>query len=63
MLKHHQVVELPVTSSICTMATDLPPLYKDPFDRLIIATALEKNLAILTSDKTIPTYPGIRVLW
>lgn len=63
MLNHHQLVELPVTSMICALATSLPPIHKDPFDRIIIATAMEKHLAILTSDKTIPTYPGIRVLW
>ncbi|MCC5840384.1 MAG: type II toxin-antitoxin system VapC family toxin [Opitutales bacterium] len=63
MLQHHQLVELPVTARICAAATALPAIHKDPFDRIIIATALEKHLVILTSDKTIPTYPGIRVLW
>jgi PIN domain nuclease of toxin-antitoxin system len=63
MLHHHQLVELPVTSDICTAATALPPLHKDPFDRIIIATALKKHLTILTTDKIIPAYPGVRVLW
>lgn len=63
MLKHHHLVEIPVTSSICLGATALPPLHRDPFDRIIIATAMELRLEILTSDKTIPTYPGIRILW
>ena len=63
MLKHHQLVELPVSAGICTAATELPPLHKDPFDRIIIATALAKKLSILTSDKIIPTYAGVRVLW
>ena len=63
MLEHHQLTELPVSSSICTAATALPPLHKDPFDRIIIATALEKQLTILTSDTIIPTYPGVRTFW
>jgi len=63
MIAHHQLIELPVTSSVAVSATALPPLHKDPFDRIIIATALEKRMRILTSDKTIPTYPGVRVLW
>lgn len=63
MLKHHQLVELPVSAGICTAATELPPIHKDPFDRIIIATALANKLSILTSDKIIPTYPGVRVLW
>ena len=52
-----------MTSSVAASATALPPLHKDPFDRIIIATALEKRMPILTSDKTVPTYPGVRVLW
>lgn len=63
MLKHHQLIELPVTSATCTAATALPLLHKDPFDRLIIATALAQGLEILTSDQIIPTYPGIKTLW
>ncbi len=63
MLEHHQLTELPVTSTICTAATALPPLHKDPFDRIIIATALEQNLEILTSDKIIPTYADVTTFW
>lgn len=63
MLAHHQLTELPVTSAICAAATSLPPLHKDPFDRIIIATALPQKLDILTSDKIIPAYPGVTTLW
>lgn len=63
MIAHYQLIELPVTSSVGVSSAALPPLHKDPFDRIIIATALEKRMLILTSDKTIPTYPGVRVLW
>ncbi|MDZ4287878.1 MAG: type II toxin-antitoxin system VapC family toxin [Prosthecobacter sp.] len=63
MLKHHQVREIPVTSAIGIRAAGLPLLHKDPFDRLIIATAQEHGLEILTSDRTISTYPGITTLW
>lgn len=63
MLRQHQVRELPITSSICLTASALPLLHKDPFDRLIIATAREHGLQILTSDQVIPTYPGVLTLW
>jgi PIN domain nuclease of toxin-antitoxin system len=63
MVRQHHLEELPVTSSIALTATSLPPLHKDPFDRLIIATALEHRLQILTSDAILPTYPGITTLW
>lgn len=63
MLKHHRLAELPVTSEICISATALPPIHRDPFDRIIIATALQEQLEILTTDKIIPTYPKVKVLW
>ena len=49
-------------SSLCA-AADLPRLHRDPFDRVLVACALERNLAILTSDRIIPTYPGVKVIW
>lgn len=63
MLQHHELTELPVSSSISITATSLPTLHKDPFDRLIIAAAIEKNLTIITSDQTIQKYPEITTLW
>jgi PIN domain nuclease of toxin-antitoxin system len=63
MLRHHDITELPVTSSHVLAATALPPLHKDPFDRLIIAAALEGGFEILTFDTLIMSYPGVRTLW
>jgi len=34
----------------------------DPFDRMLIAQALEENLILITSDRTMPFYPGLKVL-
>jgi PIN domain nuclease of toxin-antitoxin system len=41
----------------------LPFVHRDPFDRMLVAQALEEDLPIITSDPHIPQYPGIRVLW
>jgi len=41
---------------------ELVPLidtHRDPFDRLIIATALFENLAIITSDKRFENYTSL----
>ncbi|MEM9509459.1 MAG: hypothetical protein AAGA16_17535 [Cyanobacteria bacterium P01_E01_bin.35] len=40
----------------------LPLLHKDPFDRLIMAQALQHDLTIMTEDKLILAYPDIRLL-
>ena len=38
--------------------------HRDPFDRLLIATALEENLIVLTVDKSFSLYPQlIKVFW
>lgn len=40
----------------------LPPLHKDPFDRILIAQAQFENMPILTSDPQIARYP-VEVVW
>ena len=34
----------------------LPPIHKDPFDRLLVAQAMLEPLTLITSDKIIPRY-------
>lgn len=41
----------------------LPWIHSDPFDRLLIATARHHSLEIITSDETIPKYPGVKTVW
>ncbi|NCN04930.1 MAG: type II toxin-antitoxin system VapC family toxin [Spirochaetales bacterium] len=41
----------------------LPPLHRDPFDRLLIAQALAENLTIATKDSFICQYPEIELIW
>jgi PIN domain nuclease of toxin-antitoxin system len=36
----------------------LPPLHRDPFDRLLVAQALAEGVLLLTSDETVARYPG-----
>jgi PIN domain nuclease of toxin-antitoxin system len=40
----------------------LPPLHRDPFDRMLIAQAIALGLAIVTPDPLIAQYP-VRVIW
>lgn len=53
---------MPDVSILCA-AANLPPVHRDPFDRVIVATALAHDLTILTADRLIPDYPGARVIW
>jgi PIN domain nuclease of toxin-antitoxin system len=40
----------------------LPLHHRDPFDRLLIATALEEDMTLLTNDKDIHKY-SLKVAW
>ena len=62
-LKHHCVKEIPVDSKIAWKSGQLPQFHLDPFDRIIIATAQQHGMTILTKNRIIPTYPKIKVVW
>ena len=40
----------------------LPPLHRDPFDRMLISQSIAHGLAIVTPDPSIHQYP-VRVIW
>lgn len=48
--------ELPVTIEHAQRAMRLPPLHGDPFDRLLIAQALQEELLLVTADHVISSY-------
>jgi PIN domain nuclease of toxin-antitoxin system len=51
--------ELPVLGEhACTMG-DLPPIHKDPFDRLLVAQARAEGVTLLTSDAAVAAYGGV----
>ena len=51
-------VEVPVTSQHAVSIDALPPLHKDPFDRLLLAQALAEGITLLTSDAQLARYSG-----
>jgi len=53
----------PLDAPLLCAAAELPLLHRDPFDRILVATALAHHLTILTSDRIIPEYPGIETVW
>ncbi len=50
--------ELPVKGEHAVAIDSLPPIHKDPFDRLLIAQAMIEGITLLTADGTIARYPG-----
>lgn len=50
--------ELPVTSQHAVSIDGLPPLHRDPFDRLLLTQALTEGITLLTSDARLARYRG-----
>jgi PIN domain nuclease of toxin-antitoxin system len=63
VLDRHGLREITISGAIAARATRLPPIHRDPFDRLLIATAQQQHLTLLTPDPTIAKYPALRTLW
>jgi len=55
--------ELPILSDHVVAIESLPPIHKDPFDRLLVAQATVEGITLLTSDSVLAQYPGsIRIV-
>ena len=50
--------ELAVTGRHALLVSTLPPLHKDPFDRLLLAQAVSEGIPLLTTDRQISQYPS-----
>ena len=50
--------ELPILSEHAVAINSLPPIHKDPFDRLLIAQATVEGITLLTDDTIVAKYPG-----
>jgi PIN domain nuclease of toxin-antitoxin system len=54
--------ESPIDARLACAAAALPPVHRDPFDRVIVALAQANALTVLSSDQNIPQY-GVKTLW
>jgi PIN domain nuclease of toxin-antitoxin system len=50
--------ELPIDGAHAAATLSLPPLHKDPFDRLLLAKATVEGFLLLTVDAQVARYPG-----
>ena len=50
--------ELPITARHTLLMSNLPPLHKDPFDRILLAQSAFEGIPLLTSDSVLSQYPG-----
>lgn len=50
--------ELPITSEHVVAIDGLPPIHKDPFDRLLVAQSIIEGITLLTVDPLVGQYPA-----
>ncbi|MGY2378001.1 type II toxin-antitoxin system VapC family toxin [Pseudomonas sp. SDO524_S393] len=55
-------VELPITLEHALSVSDLEHYHKDPFDRLLVATAMSEPMRLLTADPQIAQYTSLAIL-
>jgi PIN domain nuclease of toxin-antitoxin system len=53
---------LPIRIEHIVRLETLPMLHRDSFDRLLVAQALEEDVAILSSDRLLHQYPA-KIVW
>jgi PIN domain nuclease of toxin-antitoxin system len=62
-IRHHGVQELPLTREVSMASVSLPDIHNDPFDRILVAEALQHRCRLVTKDTKIPLYPGVVTIW
>lgn len=61
--QRRNIREIQVNLSIAGESALLPRVHDDPFDRILIATAIQHSLLLVTPDGHMSRYPGLTFLW
>jgi len=56
------IAALPLDEDAALQLVRLPPLHRDPFDRMLVCQALAGSFTVVTPDPEIARYP-VRILW
>ncbi|QTN33660.1 type II toxin-antitoxin system VapC family toxin [Akkermansiaceae bacterium] len=60
--ERYQISWLAISPRHCRLIQDLPFHHRDPFDRMLIAQALEGGLSVIGSDEQFEKY-GVERIW
>jgi PIN domain nuclease of toxin-antitoxin system len=53
---------LPLAMNHMLAVLNLPPIHRDPFDRLLVAQAAHEQIPLISADATLARYP-VRIIW
>lgn len=60
--ERHGIIAVGLEEQAAWYLHRLPPLHRDPFDRMLVCQAIQQELTLLTPDPLITQYP-VRTLW
>lgn len=58
----NEFTTLDISVADASLAGSLDWDHKDPFDRMLVAQALERGLTLVTADESMRSAPGVRFL-
>jgi PIN domain nuclease of toxin-antitoxin system len=58
----HKIESIPIDEGSVEKLIDLPPLHRDPFDRILVCQAMQYSLSVVTVDSLISQYSSIQIL-
>ena len=61
--RENGIILIPIQLAHLERIKKLPLIHRDPFDRIIMATAIEENCTLITNDSEIIKYDGIKTFW
>lgn len=59
----HRIMIAPLKLPYLERIKKMPLIHRDPFDRIIMATAIEEDYTLLTNDSEIIKYKDVKTLW
>ncbi|HEY3999273.1 MAG TPA: type II toxin-antitoxin system VapC family toxin [Candidatus Xenobia bacterium] len=60
--EQHGIQELLLTGTAVLRLAGIPPIHRDPFDRMLVCQAIDDGLTLVTGDPRIRAYPA-KTLW
>jgi PIN domain nuclease of toxin-antitoxin system len=60
--ERYRLNTLPIDEESALLVAKLPPLHRDPFDRILVSQAVVHGLTIVTPDPAVTSYP-VRTMW
>jgi len=61
LAEENKISLIPITAYHLTVFETLPMIHRDPFDRLLVATAISEQMTLITADANIARYDVSRI--